>query len=390
MTGKRKTPRELLDRLVSFDTTSRNSNLELIEFVRNYLDGFGIESRLIPGDDGRKANLFATLGPSDRPGGVVLSGHTDVVPVDGQDWSNDPFTVTEGDGRLYGRGTCDMKGFIAVALAAVPDVLAARLTTPIHLAFSYDEEVGCLGARPLIRAIVENLPLPGMVIIGEPTEMRVANAEKGIQAYATEITGREAHSSAPDRGANAIMAAARLVSFLEALQQELATAPPGRQRDREFDPPYTTIGVGIIEGGTAVNIVPRRCRFLWEFRPLPGFDPARITERFAAYARDEVLPVLRRAHPDARIETRELTVVPALEPREGSPAEALALALTGANRTTVASFASEAGLFQNAGMPAVLCGPGSIAQAHQPDEFIALDQIAACEDFMRRLTAYLD
>ncbi|MDJ0949804.1 MAG: acetylornithine deacetylase [Alphaproteobacteria bacterium] len=388
MNGQALTSRELIDRLVAFDTTSRNSNLSLIDFVAEYLAGFGIESRRIFNEDGSKANLFATIGP-DIAGGVVLSGHTDVVPVDGQDWHSDPFAVMEQDGRLYGRGTADMKSFIAVALAAVPEFLSRPLTTPVHFAFSYDEEVGCLGVRPMIREIVDKLPLPGVVVVGEPTEMRVATAEKGISGFETTVTGREAHSSAPDTGVNAIMVAARLIEFLERLGRELRERPPVGKGDAEFDPPYTTIGVGIIEGGTALNIIPKTCRFRWEFRPLPGFDPGDVTDRFEAFARREILPAMQRVDPAARIETEALASAPALEPMENSPAEALARALTGANTTAALSFASEAGLFQEAGIPAVVCGPGSIDQAHQPDEFIALDQIAACEDFMTRLAERL-
>jgi len=322
-------------------------------------------------------------------GGVVLSGHTDVVPVDGQDWDTDPFVVAEKAGRLYGRGTADMKSFVAVALAAVPMFLERSLEQPVHLAFSFDEEVGCIGVHHLIRDIVDALPRPSLVIVGEPTEMRVANAEKGVQGFETVVTGREAHSSAPETGVNAIMAAARLVEFLERLGRELRERPPVGDDHLAFDPPYTTIGVGTIDGGTALNIIPRECRFRWEFRPLPGFDPGDVVDRFEAFARDEVLPAMRAVDPGAGIETETLAVVPALEPLADSPAETLALAITGANQTAALSFASEAGLFQDAGIPAVVCGPGNIAQAHQPNEFIALDQIAACEAFMDRLAARL-
>ncbi len=388
MTGRRLTARDLLDRLIAFDTTSRNSNLDLIGFVADYLEGWGVQSRLTHDAERSKANLFATLGP-EAAGGVVLSGHTDVVPVDGQDWDTDPFIVAEKADRLYGRGTADMKSFVAVALASVPMFLERSLEKPIHLAFSFDEEVGCIGVHHLIRDIVEALPRPGLVIVGEPTEMRVANAEKGVQGFETVVTGREAHSSAPETGVNAIMAAARLVEFLERLGRELRERPPVGDDHLAFDPPYTTIGVGTIEGGTALNIIPRECRFRWEFRPLPGFDPGDVIDRFEAFARDEVLPAMRAVDPGADIETVTLAVVPALEPLADSPAETLALAITGANQTAALSFASEAGLFQDAGIPAVVCGPGNIAQAHQPNEFIALDQIAACEVFMDRLAVRL-
>jgi len=382
------TPRELIERLVAFDTTSRNSNLELIGFVADYLSGFGIESRLSHNEERTKANLFATIGPPE-PGGVVLSGHTDVVPVDGQDWTSDPFQVIEREGRLYGRGTADMKSFLALALAMVPEILAAGLRTPVHLAFSFDEEVGCLGVPHLLRQIAGELPRPRLVIVGEPTEMRVANAHKGISGFLSEVKGLEAHSSASHRGVNAIMAAARLVSFLEELAAEIAARPPADPRHRDFDPPYTTIGVGTIEGGTALNIIPKTCRFRWEVRPLPGFDVSEVTDRFQAFARDSLLPAMRARHPGASILTTPLAMVPPLAPHDDSPAVALALALTGANRTGAVSFATEGGLYQAAGIPAVICGPGSILQAHEADEYISLEQVAAGEDFLRRLIARL-
>lgn len=374
----------LLARLVSFDTTSRNSNLALISFVADYLADFGVACRLSRGEDGGKANLFATIGPADR-GGVVLSGHTDVVPVDGQDWESDPFATVERDGRLYGRGTADMKAFLAAALAAVPAFLARPLATPVHFAFSYDEELGCLGVPHLLRDLAATPPVPRLAIVGEPTEMRVANAAKGISDFETVVTGKEAHSSAPDRGANAIMAAARLIGFIERLGDELRENPPAGAAELDLDAPYTTVGVGLIGGGTAVNIIPGACRFHWEFRPVPGDDGDEILRRFESFAREEVLPALRAHAPEARIETRRVAWVPPLERVDDNPAEALALALTGANRTTALSFASEAGLFQRAGIPAVVCGPGSIAQAHQANEYVALEQVAACNAFMARL-----
>ena len=384
----RMTPEELLARLVAFDTTSRNSNLELIGFVREYLSAHGVASRLVPSDDGSKASLFASLGP-DGPGGVALSGHTDVVPVDGQDWTTAPFETVRRDGRIYGRGTADMKGFIAVVLAMVPDFLAARLPVPVHLVLSYDEEVGCTGIRPLIAQIGRELPRPDLVIIGEPTEMRVANAHKGILAYRTEVTGLEAHSSATHLGVNAIDAAARAIAFLGDLGAELAARPTAGPRDHEFQPPYTTVNVGTIEGGTALNIIPRSCGFDWECRPLPGSDGSEIAARLGAYVTDVLLPPMRARHPGADIQTGALVTVPALVPQEGSPAESLARTLTGANRATVISFGTEAGLFQEAGVPAVICGPGSIDQAHRPDEWIEQSQLAACTGFMERLIDHL-
>ena len=380
MTGQTFTPIEMLRRLVGFDTTSRNSNLELIGFVADYLKGHGVETSLSHDDDGRKANLCATLGP-DRPDGVVLSGHTDVVPVDGQSWDTDPFALVERDGRQYGRGAADMKSFIAVALALVPEFLRAPLAVPIHLALSYDEEVGCLGAPRLIAQIEEAGLAPAVVIIGEPTGMRTVNAHKGIYAFITTVTGHEAHSSATHVGVNAVMVAAELVGFLSSLAEDM--------KDRSdlgegFEPPYTTVHVGTIKGGTALNIIPRHCRFHWEFRLLPGADADEIADRFDAFAK-EVESRVRAVADTAAISTEPIAAAVGLDPEDNSAAERLVLALTGDNRPGKVSFGTEAGLFQRAGMSAAVCGPGHIAQAHKPNEFIDNDQIEACVAFMGRL-----
>jgi acetylornithine deacetylase len=385
MTGEASTAVELLRRLISFDTVSAQSNLGLIGFVRGYLAGYGIVARVLPDPSGTRANLFATIGP-DAPGGVALSGHTDVVPVVGQNWSSEPFRAVVKDGKLYGRGACDMKGFIAVALSLVPEFRAKQLKRPIHLCLSFDEEIGCLGVPSLLALLGRELPLPALAIVGEPTSMRVVNAHKGVQALRTTITGRGGHSSAPERGANAIVCMARFISRLEALAAELKAeglraAPPGI----DFDPPYTTIGIGRIDGGTAINIIPRTCTLDWEFRPLPGVDPVALRARVEDWVATELLPGLRAAAPEGNIETKLLAAVPALAPQPGGEAEALALRLTGANRAETVSFGAEAGLFQQAGISVVLCGPGSIQQAHQPDEFVELSQLAACEIFLRRL-----
>jgi acetylornithine deacetylase len=379
------TPEEMIAKLVGFDTTSRNSNLELISFVADYLRGLGIESELYHDATGTKANLYATIGPR-RDGGVVLSGHTDVVPVDGQAWTSDPFTVVERDGRLHGRGTADMKSFCAVALALVPEFLAAGLELPIHLAFSYDEEVGCIG----VRGMLPHVALPGLtpqaVIVGEPTGMKVVNTHKGIRSFWTTVTGLEAHSSATHRGVNAVMIAAELIGFLARLaEEERSAADP----DSPFDPPYTTVNVGPIEGGTALNIIPRHCKFVWEYRLIPGNPPDAIIDRFVAYAEQTVLPRMRAVSPDAAIVTEPRAWVPPLRAESGSPAESLVLALTGSNRSHAVSYGTEAGLFREAGLPAVICGPGDIAQAHRPDEYISREQVAACVEFMRRLGAHL-
>jgi acetylornithine deacetylase len=374
---------EMIQRLVGFDTVSARSNLALIEFVRDYLSGYGIESRLTFDAGGGKANLFATIGGPAEGGGVVLSGHTDVVPVEGQPWESDPFHVVARDGRLYGRGTADMKSFLAVALALVPEVRKRELKVPIHLALSYDEEVGCLGVPALLRDVADALPRPPrLAIIGEPTMMRVANRHKGIHAFETRVTGRDGHSSGTHRGVNAIVHAAEIIGFLDALAAEQRRQGPF---DEGFDPPYTTINVGTVEGGTALNIIPRHCAFRWEFRPVPATDPADLLARVETFVAESVLPRMRAVAAEAEVVTVARCAVPPLLPEADSPAETLARALTGANAAIGAAFVTEAGLFQQAGIPAVVCGPGSIEQAHQPNEYIALDQVAACEAFLRRL-----
>jgi len=374
----------MIEALVGFDTVSSRSNLALIAFVEDYLAGHGVTA-LLSGDDlGAKANLFASLGP-DEAGGVVLSGHTDVVPVEDQDWSSDPFTLARRDGRLYGRGTADMKSFIAVALALVPEMRAAELKRPIHLALSYDEEIGCLGVPRLIAELGRALPRPAIAIVGEPTGMRLVTGHKGGAAFRTTVTGKEAHSSQPQRAANAVMAAARLIGEIERMAAEKRAAA---EPNSPFEPPYTSFNVGMIQGGTATNIVPRSCSFAWELRPLPGDDAEAIVERFARFAEEEVLPALRASAPEAAIVTEARPRVRPLAPEVDSPAEALVRTLIGANRAHVVSFGTEAGLFQEAGLSTVVCGPGSIDQAHRPDEFIEIAQVEACEAMIRRLIAW--
>lgn len=375
------TPRQILERLVAFDTVSSKSNLALIDWVADYLDGFGVESRLTGDKTGAKANLFATIGRGER-GGVILSGHTDVVPVEGQAWKSDPFRLSERADRLYGRGAADMKGFIALALALVPRALERPLATPLHLALSFDEEVGCLGAPVLIRDLPEGVARPRLAIIGEPTELAVANAQKGCNFLKTRVTGVEAHSSLTDAGVNAIAAAAEIIGEIgRAAREARARARP----DSGFDPPFTTFNVGRIEGGSAFNIIPRHCEFLWEFRNLPEEDPVALEGRIRDFVAREVLPKMRARHQEAAVETEMLVSVPPLVPVEASPAQDLACRLTGANRTTTVAFATEAGHYQRAGIPAIVCGPGSIRQAHQPDEFITLEAFAEGEAFLDRL-----
>ena len=376
---------ELFRRLIGFDTTSRNSNLEFIEFVRDYLAGHGIEARLVHDESGAKANLYATIGPADKPG-IALSGHTDVVPVDGQAWSRDPFDLTEADDRLYGRGACDMKGFIAVALAFVPEFASAPLVTPVHLSFSYDEEIGCIGVRRLL-ADLEGLAVrPAACIVGEPTGMQVVRGHKGKLALACRVRGRACHSSLIDRGANAIEAAAEAVAFLSGLARRYRDEGPF---DDDFDPPYSSLQTGRIEGGVAVNIVPEACRFEVELRNLPGDDPDDVMSALRTFAEETVLPELRERAPEAEFEIDILSRYPGLTIDENAEIVRLAKSLAGANDTAMVSFGSEAGLFQQAGIPAVLCGPGHIDQAHKPDEYVAIEQLARCEAFMARLVERL-
>jgi acetylornithine deacetylase len=375
----------MLERLVAFDTTSAKTNLPLLDFVAAYLAEHGIRSELVHDETGRKANLWATIGP-ERDSGVVLSGHTDVVPVAGQDWATDPFRVTERDGRLYGRGTADMKGFLAVALSLAPEFVAAKLRAPVHFAFSYDEEVGCIGVRRLIPFLAERGVRPAAVIVGEPTSMQVVTAHKGIRAFRTTVTGVEAHSSRSELGLNAIMYAAKLIAFLRKAASDFKAHADAHSG---YEPPYPTVNVGVIEGGTALNIVPKTCSFLWEVRTLPGADDGELLRRFEAFSRDEVLPDLRAEAPAASIVTAPSHRVPALADEPNSAAATLALALAGKNEARRVSYGSEAGLFRDAGLSTVLCGPGDIADAHRPNESIAVAQIDACVRFQRGLVRHL-
>ena len=380
MAGQRLTSVEMISRLVAFDTTSRESNLALIDFVRDYLDRWRVKSELVYDAERRKANLYATIGPSDR-GGVMLSGHSDVVPVDGQKWESDPFRLGERDGRFFGRGSADMKSFIAIALAKVPDFLAQPLDTPIHLALTYDEEVGCLGVRPLINALAGKPVKPRLCIIGEPTLMQPVVGHKGSRRLRCHVHGHEAHSSLTHRGVNAVEAAAELVAYLKGMARRKRAEGPF---DPGFDPPYTTIHTGLIAGGTAVNIVPRECRFDFEMRYLPQDEPTAIVDELKRYAAT-LLPEMHAVSEEAGIAFEETNGVPALSAKDSDEVVQLALALSGANATGKVSFATEGGLFQEAGIPTVICGPGSIDQAHKPNEFIAIGQIRECEGFLDRL-----
>ena len=373
--------REWIERLIAFPTVSRDSNLALIGCIRDYLAGLGVDSQLIYDESGKKANLYATIGPEGERG-IMLSGHTDVVPIDGQEWASDPFKATERDGKLYGRGVADMKSFIAVVLASLPAFIKRKLTTPIHLAFSHDEEVGCLGVRSLIAQFDEMPVRPAMCIVGEPTSMQVARGHKGKLSYRCHVRGLESHSALTHRGVNAIENAAEIIGFLRRLGRRIRDDGPF---DDGFEPPYTTVHTGVIHGGTQLNIVPRDCRFDFEFRPLPSQDPVPLFESVRAFAETDLLPHMKAVSAHAGIEWQKLSEFAGLDTDEEAEVTRLVKQLTGSNTTGMVAFGTEGGLFSKAGIPTVICGPGSIEQAHKPDEWITLDQIARCETFMERL-----
>jgi acetylornithine deacetylase len=374
------TTEDILGKLVSFDTTSRESNFPLIEWVESYLESFAVPHIRVDYEQGRKTNLYATAGP-DVAGGIVLSGHTDVVPVDGQKWSSDPFVMIEKDGLLYGRGTADMKGYLAACLALVPHFKSLNLKVPIHLAFSCDEEVGCRGVRPLVEHLKHHVKKPAAVIVGEPTSMQVVNGHKSAVRFQTEVTGHESHSALTDRGVNAIMVAGEVISEIGRLREEMIAVgdPSGR-----YDPPYSTIHIGMINGGTAQNIVPKNCSFGWETRLLPDADEEFVPRRMEALKK-KLEPAMKAVSKEAGILTERKNAVPGLAADKESRAEQLALQCTHSNSTHTVSYCTEAGLFQQAGIPAVVCGPGSIEQAHKPDEFIAVSELRKCEVFLKRL-----
>jgi acetylornithine deacetylase len=373
---------DILRRLIAFDTTSRNSNLALIEWVEAYLGKRGVGSRRVMNVDGAKANLYAVVGPAVE-GGVVLSGHTDVVPVDGQPWSSDPWALTERNGKLYGRGTADMKSFLALALAHVDAALKAPLKRPLILAFSYDEEVGCLGAPSLIADLVQYAPKPSAVIVGEPTSMKVVSAHKSIRSFVVEVIGREAHSSLPDAGVSAVMEALKLMNVVATMGEEGRAA-----RHAHFHPPGPTMTIGRVEGGAAANILARRCEFVWDLRCPEQAQADAIEQRFREAAAELDAEIKARA-PEAGVTVTRRSNTVGLAMERESAAETLARAITGDNDTRAVSYTAEAGLFQQAGIPAIICGPGSIEQAHRPDEWIALEQIEAGDEFMRKLIARL-
>lgn len=371
---------DILDQLIAFPTVSRDSNLALIEWVREYLRQYEVDVRLTYDASGTKANLFATLGEGRRPG-LILSGHTDVVPVDGQAWTSDPFRMTQRDGAVFGRGSADMKGFIACALAMVPEFLAARETQSLHLALSYDEEVGCLGVRGLIRDLQEAGIRPVGCIVGEPTSMQPVIAHKGTHRFRCCVRGREAHSSYTTQGVNAIEYAARIVIYIRQLAERMAQL---ETRDYSYTVPYTTLQTGVMRGGLAANIVPKDCEFLFEARTLPGTSAQQLLGEIEAYAQT-LLPEMQQVEPEAAIDFEWLASAPGLRPDDAAEIVKLAASLTRTPANSAVSYGTEAGLFQDAGIPTVVCGPGDIEQAHRPDEFVTLEQLAHCETFLRRL-----
>ena len=373
--------RDVLKALVAFDTTSRESNLQLIEFVRDYLASCDVPCELIYNQQRSKANLFATIGPTDKPG-IVLSGHTDVAPVDGQPWTVPPFELTERDGKVYGRGTADMKGYIACVLALVPSLVSTSLRLPVHIALSYDEEVGCLGVRSLLAELEQRPVKPMLCIIGEPTELKPVLGHKGKLAIRCDIHGHACHSAYAPLGVNAIEYAAELIGELGRIGTRLK-AP--EHHDARFDPPFSTVQTGVIGGGKALNIVPADCRFDFEIRALPSHDPNDVARDLKTYAEQHVLPRMRAVSDRSEIRFSELSAYPGLATDAHSEAAELIAAFCGSRAFGTVAFGTEGGLFDAAGIPTVVCGPGSMDQGHKPDEFVSLDQLNACDAMLQRM-----
>lgn len=379
------TSRDLLADLIAFDTTSRESNLALIDYVRAYLAGLGIDSELLFNAERSKANLYARIGPTGA-GGVMLSGHSDVVPVDGQAWTLPAFALSERDGRLYGRGTADMKGFIACVLASLPRFLDAPLRLPLHIAISYDEEVGCLGVRSLVERLRASPERPVICLIGEPTEMRPVLGHKGKLAMRCEVHGAACHSAYAPQGVNAIEYAAKLIGRLGEIGERLA-AP--EHHDSRFDPPYSTVQTGVIQGGRALNIVPAECHFDFEMRSLPADDPQQVAAELRYYAEHELLPRMRAVSAASDIRFSELPSYPGLLTDAASEAAQLLALIAEREDFTTVAFGTEGGLFDEAGVATVVCGPGSMEQGHKPDEFVSLDQLARCDAMLACLAQWM-
>ena len=372
---------DLLDRLIAYPTVSTDSNLEMIVDLSGRLQSLGARTHIFGDETGTKATLFGTLGP-DVAGGILLSGHSDVVPVTDQDWSSDPFKMRQADGLLYGRGTCDMKGFIAASVVMAEHYAALPLRRPVHFAFTYDEETGCLGGQALVPELNRLGIKPDIAIIGEPTEMRVIEGHKGCCEYTTRFEGLEGHGSSPDLGVNAAEYAVRYVTRLMALREDLRARVPVGSR---FEPPYTTINIGRVQGGHAHNVIVGKAEVDWEFRPVQTSDLRFVKDTMEAFVEQDLLPQMRAVYPQADISTETLGEVVGLEPMTENAARDLVAGLLGANSAGVVPFGTEAGIFQQMGMDVIVCGPGSIAQAHKPDEFVSLDQIEACLGMLERL-----
>lgn len=371
----------LLNDLIAYPTVSADSNLALIDHLANRLQDAGARIDVFTDPSGQKANLFATLGP-ETDGGIVLSGHTDVVPVTHQDWSSDPFAMTIRDGAIYGRGTCDMKGFIAAAVALAPKFAQHAIRRPLHFAFTYDEEVGCMGAQALAQSLTNRGIKPGVAIIGEPTSMRVIEGHKGCCEYTTRFEGLAGHGSAPDLGVNAVEYAVRYVVRLLELREELKTMAP---RGSRFDPPWTTINTGALHGGIAHNVIANHAAVEWEMRPVQAGDARHVRDTMRSYAENTLLPAMQAVWPDATITTEVIGEIEGLIPTDTNQARDIVTELTGANGTDLVAFGTEAGIFQALGMDVVVCGPGSIEQAHKADEFVTTDQLAQCIRMLERL-----
>lgn len=380
------TTQEWLAKLIAFDTTSHHSNLALIESIQVWFKQHDIVARVTNDPREPKSNLFGTLPANDGSmrGGLVLSGHTDVVPVAGQSWETNPFEAVKKDGKIYGRGACDMKGFIAVVLALIPEFKKLALPHPIHFAFSYDEEVGCRGAASMINDFISTGIQPSACIVGEPTNMRPVIAHKGIQVFKVKLTGLAAHSSLTPKGCNAIEYAAQLICFI----RQLATRLQDNPLDALFDVPFTSISTNMIRGGIAQNIIPAYCEFDFEFRHLPQVKPSDIIQPIEAYIKQELLPCMKKSYSDASIELINIATAPSFESKDTSPIYQLSHALCNEQHQHKVAYATEAGIFQQAAIPTIVCGPGSIEQAHRANEFVAIDQLAQCEDFLRRLVTY--
>ena len=377
---------EILGDLIAFPTVSTDSNLEMIAYLASHLEAAGAKVDVFLDETGQKANLFGTLGP-EVDGGILLSGHCDVVPVTDQPWSTDPFKLTVHDGRLYGRGTCDMKGFIAATIAMAPVFARKVRDRPLHFAFTYDEETGCIGAGHLAETLIERGIRPNVAIIGEPTEMRIVEGHKGCYEYTTHFHGLEGHGSDPDRGVNAVEYAVRYVTQLLELKNALRGKAPANSR---FEPPWTTINVGAFNGGQVHNVIAPKAQIDWEMRPVQASDAAFVKQSLQHYCDDVLLPEMRRVFPQAEIETETMGEVDGLEPADENAARQIVAELTGANGADLVPFGTEAGIFQKIGMDVVVCGPGSIAQAHKADEYLSSDQLVKCLEMLDKLADRLE